>query len=263
MNDITISHGHHLIQFGGIFQRLNSSRLDLNTANFSYSTLSDFQANIPSSVQITFDVPTSILHTYQMGAYVHDDYRITPNLTLNLGVRYDVFTVPKERDGRLFNRGVDPNRPYLGYGYGPYRPASSIFNGDFNNFQPRVGFAWSLGSKSEDRDSGRFWNVCRSSPPVRGNCDLNGIGPECSFPFHYESQHQPCGRPRLSDRPRAVSPDAAEPCRRRVSLQRNRQLQSGCNKQSGSLQHAMDAGSRAGNRIRNDPLQSIMSPTAG
>jgi hypothetical protein len=181
INDVTISRGHHLIQFGGIFQRLNSSRLDLNTANFSYSTLSDFQNNIPSSVSITFDVPTSILHTYQFGASLQDDYKLAPNLTLNLGVRYDVFTVPKERDGRIFNRGVDPNRPQLGYGYGPYRPPSSIFNGDFNNVQPRVGFAWSLGSKRKTVVRGGFGVFVAPRPLFAGIAPLMAAGPNIPF----------------------------------------------------------------------------------
>jgi hypothetical protein len=144
--DLAISHGHHLFQFGGILQRLAGQRIDLNTAIFVYSTLSDFQTNVPDLAFITFDLPASLLHTWQVGGYLQDDYRLSPSLTLNLGVRYDIFTVPKERDGRIYNRGVDPSRPQLGYGFGPYRPASSVYNGDFNNVQPRVGFAWTLGS---------------------------------------------------------------------------------------------------------------------
>lgn len=142
--DLTISHGRHLIQFGGILQRQAADRPDVNTAGFQYSSLADFLANVPSTVQITFDIPNVNLDNFQIGGYVQDDYKLFPNLTLNLGVRYDLFTVPKSP--LVFNRGVDLARPQLGYGFGPYRPADSPFHGDFNNFQPRVGFAWSLGS---------------------------------------------------------------------------------------------------------------------
>jgi outer membrane receptor protein involved in Fe transport len=142
--DLTISHGHHLLQLGGIVQRQAAGRPDINTSTFSYSSLPDFLANIPSSVQITFDVPNINLANLQLGAYVQDDYKLLPNFTLNFGVRYDVFTVPES--GQVFNRGIDPARPQLGYGFGPYRPGNSLYHGDFNNFQPRLGFAWSLGS---------------------------------------------------------------------------------------------------------------------
>lgn len=181
MEDVTISHGRHLFQFGGIVQRLNSSRLDLNTANFAYSTLNDYLANIPSSVSITFAVPTSILHTYQLGGYMQDDWKFTPNLTLNLGVRYDIFTVPKERDSRLFNRGVDPSRPQLGYGFGPYRPPSSIFNGDFNNVQPRVGFAWSLGPARKTVIRGGFGVFASPRPMYAGIATEMQSGPNVPF----------------------------------------------------------------------------------
>ena len=155
--DLTIAHGHHLIQFGGIVQHQGATRPDINTSTFSYSSLPDFLANIPSSVQITFDVPSINLASFQIGGYAQDDYKVLPNLTLNLGIRYDVFTVPKS--SQVFIRGVDPARPQLGYGFGPYRPADSLYNGDFNNFQPRVGFAWSLGSarKTVIRGGGGFF----------------------------------------------------------------------------------------------------------
>lgn len=144
--DVAVNHGRHSIEFGGIVQRQNTAHTDLNTASFSYSSLSDFQNNVPSGVSITYDVPAFQVHTYQFGGYIQDNYKATPNLALNLGIRYDYFTVPKERDGRLFNRGIDPSRPQLGPGFGPYRPPSSLYNADFNNVQPRVGFAWALGS---------------------------------------------------------------------------------------------------------------------
>src|ERR1700676_5697900 len=40
-----------------------------------------------------------------IGAYFQDDYRIRPNLTINLGVRYDIATVIKELNGKLAKLG--------------------------------------------------------------------------------------------------------------------------------------------------------------
>ncbi|WP_058186435.1 TonB-dependent receptor [Terracidiphilus gabretensis] len=139
---IAWTRGRHTLQFGGILQLLNAGRVDLNTTDFKYSSLSDYQNNLPSSVEITFDLPAFNIYEYQFGGYAQDDYRIRSNLTLNLGIRYDFFTVPREDSGRFFNRGIDPNNPQLGPGFGPYRPANSLYDANYFNFQPRVGFSW-------------------------------------------------------------------------------------------------------------------------
>ncbi|MGC1784316.1 MAG: carboxypeptidase regulatory-like domain-containing protein [Acidobacteriaceae bacterium] len=154
--DISWTHGRHTLQTGVVVQRLNTGRIDLNTSSLNYSSLSDFQSNIPSSVEITFDLTPFNISTYQYGAYIQDDYRALPNLTFNLGVRYDYFSVPKEDSGRFFNRGINPLYPQLGPGYGPYLPANSIYNGDFNNFQPRAGFSWGVGPSGKTVVRGGF-----------------------------------------------------------------------------------------------------------
>ncbi|MBT9332340.1 TonB-dependent receptor [Paracidobacterium acidisoli] len=142
---IAWTHGHHTIQTGGIIQKWNAGRTDLNTTDVSYSSLSDFQSNIPSKIRITFDLAPFNIYEYQFGGYIQDDYRILPNLTINAGIRYDYFTVPKEDSGRLFNRGINPAAPQLGPGFGPYLPADSIYNANHFNIQPRLGFSWGFG----------------------------------------------------------------------------------------------------------------------
>jgi hypothetical protein len=71
-------------------------------------------------------------------AFVQDDWRLSPRLTLNLGLRYDLTTVLHDRDNILasFN-------PALGLVQeGTHIPR--IYNPDHNNFSPRVGFAWDV-----------------------------------------------------------------------------------------------------------------------
>jgi hypothetical protein len=143
---IAINRGRHALQFGGIVQRMNDGRIDLNTATVKYGSLSDFQNNLPNQIVITFDKPQFQLHTYQFGLYLQDDFRVTQALTLNLGLRWDYFSVPKESNNLIFNRGIDPNNPQLGYGFGPFRNPNQMYNPDHHNFAPRVGFAWGLGS---------------------------------------------------------------------------------------------------------------------
>jgi hypothetical protein len=139
--------GRHNLQFGGIVQETNSSRYKLVDASITYSTLAQFLNNTPNTVSLTLyqnpaGAPDLGYTKYWFGGFAQDDWRIAQSLTLNLGIRYDYFTVPQEYHGRIFNRGVDPNNPQLGAGFGPYRPANSMYNADRNNVQPRVGFAW-------------------------------------------------------------------------------------------------------------------------
>lgn len=135
--------GNHAFTTGFIMQWQNAGRTDYNTATLKYGSTSDFVNNVPNQVVITFDLSPFNLRSYQYGGFLQDDYKVTPNLTANLGIRYDYFTIPKEDSGRVFNRGVDPSTPQLGPGFGSYRPADSMYNADYNNVQPRVGFTYS------------------------------------------------------------------------------------------------------------------------
>jgi len=140
--NVSTVRGKHTIEFGGIFQRLRSGRHDDTTTTFSYSNTTDFFNNVPNQVQINFPLLPFNLYINQIGGFVQDDYRATSNLTINMGIRYDYWTVPKEQDNRLFNRNAGP----LGVGTGPFRPPDSLYNADWPNFSPRIGLAWSVGS---------------------------------------------------------------------------------------------------------------------
>jgi hypothetical protein len=178
---IAWTRGRHTIQAGGILQRWNAGRTDLNTTNVSYSSLSDFQNNIPSKIRITFDLTPFNIYEYQIGGYIQDDYRILSNLTLNVGLRYDYFTVPKEDSGRLFNRGIDPAAPQLGPGFGPYLPADSIYNANYYNVQPRIGFSWGAGPSGKTVVRGGF-GIYTNPHEIYGDA-INEVQTNAQTPF--------------------------------------------------------------------------------
>ncbi|MBV9671006.1 MAG: TonB-dependent receptor, partial [Acidobacteriales bacterium] len=80
---------------------------------------------------------------YEYSGYAMDDWRVTPTLTLNLGLRYDVFTPMVEQHNRIANfdfatgQFISPQTPGFGRSVG--------VDTDLNNFAPRVGFAWNPG----------------------------------------------------------------------------------------------------------------------
>lgn len=79
------------------------------------------------------------LRTQEYGFYVQDDWKATANLTLNFGLRYDLFTPPTESSGRTSYYFPDARRVVVASGSG-----DRIISMDKNNFGPRVGFAYAL-----------------------------------------------------------------------------------------------------------------------
>jgi hypothetical protein len=187
-DSIAWTFGRHTVQVGGIFQKLNAGRTDLNTTDFTYSTLADYLANSPDSVRITFDLPQFNIYEYQFGGYIQDDYRVLPNLTLNLGLRYDYFTVPREDSGRFFNRGVDPAHPELGPGFGPYRPADSLYDANYLNVQPRVGFSWGVYPSGKTVLRGGI-GIYTNPHEIYGEA-INEVQANAETPFRITLNHQ-------------------------------------------------------------------------
>ena len=105
------------------------------------------------------------------GFYIQDDWKITPKLTLNLGLRYD-FDVPRwEKLDRYSYWDLDAQSPIRVQGYdtrGVFRFVDqnqrSPFDWDLNNWQPRIGFAWAVTPKLAIRSGyGLFYQLSRAT----------------------------------------------------------------------------------------------------
>jgi hypothetical protein len=132
-----INRGRHTVKFGGLFQIYKSGRINTTVPEFQFATVADLLANRPSRVTISFGVNKYNLYNWINGFFVQDDFRVSSNFILNLGLRYDHFSVPKESSGRLFNR-TGP------FGIGPVVESDSIYRATWLDFSPRVGFAWTI-----------------------------------------------------------------------------------------------------------------------
>ena len=120
----------------------------------SGSGLADFLLGLPHVTQLSTTLRGDIRYHYLAG-YLQDDWRVNPRLTLNLGVRYELFTHPYERDGSQGNLLLDDLKLiYAGNNVPPSVPAAftktvpegvsskTLMRLDTNNLAPRLGFAF-------------------------------------------------------------------------------------------------------------------------
>ena len=151
-DDAFVNKGKHTIKFGFAFERdmLNVTALSNPTGVFKFGPLSSFDSsgnfidssflqNIPKTFNAGLASTLTPRHLRQsiVGGYIQDDWRIRPHLTLNIGVRYEMATVPTETDGKLSNLPtLSAASPHLG---SPY-----FQNPTLRNFDPRIGFSWDV-----------------------------------------------------------------------------------------------------------------------
>jgi hypothetical protein len=122
----------------------------------SGSGLADFLLGIPAAANLSTSLAGDIRWHYIAG-YVQDDWRVNPRLTLNLGVRYELFTHPYERNGRQGNLLLDQLK--LIYAHNDVPPSipaaftttipdgvasATLMRLDTNNLAPRLGLAYKL-----------------------------------------------------------------------------------------------------------------------
>jgi hypothetical protein len=138
-DDAFVNKGTHTIKFGLAVERMELEIKALSDPNgiFKFNNLQAFYANQPSRFQggIASTLSPRNLRQTLVGGYIQDDWRWKPNLTLNLGLRYEMTTVPTETAGKLaVLRNLSDATPHLG---DPF-----FGNPTKKNFEPRVGFAW-------------------------------------------------------------------------------------------------------------------------
>lgn len=127
--------GRHNLKAGALYMKRNVRRDNEEAAELTYSSLEDLLSNTPSRVQVTWGTKPFEIQSWQAGFFLQDDFRVSSRLTMNIGVRYDYYSVPTERDGRLFN--------YTNLGGARLDP-DSIFKADRNNFSPRLGLVYKV-----------------------------------------------------------------------------------------------------------------------
>jgi hypothetical protein len=138
-DDLTITRGNHAFKTGVFIERFqwNTSAFNRIGGDYSFASLSDFLTAKVKSAVVPFpgaDPHRSIRSTLFAG-YFQDDWRFNRRLTLNLGLRYELTTVPTEKHGESWFL-LSPSDTAI--------QTHAPFAGNHNNFAPRFGFAWDV-----------------------------------------------------------------------------------------------------------------------
>jgi hypothetical protein len=149
-DDAFISKGTHSVRFGVAFERMMLNVLADTDPNgiWRFTDLAGFLTNNPTKFQggIANTLSPRNLRQNIFAAYLQDDWHLRPNLTVNLGLRYEMSTVPTESNGKIANlRNLADPLPVCGRvpASGGCSGSGAFFdNPTTKNFEPRVGFAW-------------------------------------------------------------------------------------------------------------------------
>jgi hypothetical protein len=157
-DSVSWTRGAHTIKtgFDWIHFQLNYQQTELARGSYTYTgaftsaagtpgatgdALADFLLGFPQDTSRDEGNTLAYLRQNSFGGFVQDDWRITPRLTLNLGLRYEYVTPYTETRSNLLNLvyapGPNPPPPQL-------QRESQAVSADNRNIAPRVGLAWRL-----------------------------------------------------------------------------------------------------------------------
>lgn len=140
-DDIFWTKGKHALKFGTLINHYDQyANLGVGQkGTVSFSTLNSFLLGKYRSYTTYAPGANSLKDMLfdTIGFYIHDEYRVLPRLTLNLGLRYEFSTQPTEKNGR---QSYFANPPYSDtVSIGPI-----VNDPTYTDFSPRVGFAWDV-----------------------------------------------------------------------------------------------------------------------
>jgi hypothetical protein len=142
-DSISLLKGKHSIKFGGEFAHLEADAAVFNNGRgrFDFGSLEGFFAGTPADAQYLAGTPQSKLTAMEFAGYVQDDWRITPKVIVNLGLRYSVLTPMKGANDAIGNFDPTSATGMVQQGQAGF---GTIWRTDPHDLEPRFGMAWDM-----------------------------------------------------------------------------------------------------------------------
>jgi hypothetical protein len=157
-DSVSVLKGKHTLKFGadfthieadaaiyvdgrGLFQFAGGSTAGVTDCGGSSCPLEDYFAGRPNKGQLLSGKAQIRLTWKNTAGYIQDDWRVSPKVNINMGLRYTYASPMKDANGLLGN--FDPALGMVQQGHG----IDSVWNGDHRDFEPRVGFAWDVNGR--------------------------------------------------------------------------------------------------------------------
>ena len=225
-DDFSLIKGAHQIGFGATISQYRLAIRSTVYAQdvYSFPNLAAFLLGgaADNPVQVITSLPLNMNQKkWYLGSYLRDTWRLSPRLTLNIGLRYEPFLPPEATNGAVYNFNVADMiagkksivymnaPPGLTFPGDPGFPGLSGMNRQWNLLAPRAGVAWDPTGKGQlsirasyalayDFNSGELFVNSVGSPPFQGTTAF----PASSFSDPFASN------PGANIFPYAVGPDA-------------------------------------------------------
>jgi hypothetical protein len=235
--------GHHSLKMGGDVRRIQeNSNYPLETyPYYEFAGIGplDFGADAPYLVAATIDrnpssanfggftgTPRHFRWT-QWALFAQDDWKVLPNLAVNAGLRYEVFSPPSETNGILSNIKLGAGSDlFQRIATATVGRVGKMWNTDYHNFAPRLGISWDPSGKGttairsgfsiayNEPYSNLYTNASRFDPPDAASMYVEpsiDIGTSVNYQFPFKPSPDFAGPVTANGGVGPISPLAAPP----------------------------------------------------
>ncbi|HEY6392937.1 MAG TPA: TonB-dependent receptor, partial [Bryobacteraceae bacterium] len=170
------THGNHSFKFGGDYRRISNNNFSFTPGTFGFPSITAFINDQATSFTTNSSNNSNRIFVNSIGAFALDSWKLKPNLTLELGLRYDWYGTPTEGGNRFVV--FDPGTVSL-------VPRSQPYDQSARNFQPRLGLSWDV--FRDGKTLVRSAYAITTDQPITGIITGLATNPPYAFPVNFST----------------------------------------------------------------------------